>query len=71
MKGKDTEGLLKDKEQHWEMLILHKEKLLCREDIKLMEEVKSLYINFSFEFYVFHLTGVALAIYIKVMLLFS
>lgn len=53
------------------MLILHKEKLLCREDIKLMEEVKSLYINFSFEFYVFHLTGVALAIYIKVMLLFS
>lgn len=53
------------------MLILHKEKLLCREDIKLMEEVKSLYINFSFEFSVFHLTGVALAIYIKVMLLFS
>lgn len=31
------------------MLILQKEKLLCREDIKLIE-VKSLYINFSFEF---------------------
>lgn len=53
------------------MLILQKEKHLCREDIQLMEVKSSLYINFSFEFSVFHLTGVALPVYIKIMLLIS
>lgn len=54
------------------MLILQEEKQLCREDIQLMKEVKSsLYINFSFEFSIFHLTGVALAIYIKIIVLIS